>query len=135
MTSLYYPTIKSLATHPLPSWLDDAKFGIFIHWGLYSIPAFAPLGANPDPKAPDMMRSNRYAEWYENTLKFDTSETASFHRAHYGDAPYSDFAPTFEAAAAALPAAEWADSFATAPLMAMMYAVGCRWWSNSAAVR
>jgi alpha-L-fucosidase len=111
MASLYDPTIQSLATRPLPSWFDDAKFGIFIHWGLYSIPAFAPLGANPDPKAPDMMRSNRYAEWYENTLKFDTSDTASFHRARYGEASYRDFAPSFESSAAALPAAEWADVF------------------------
>ena len=111
MTKPYSPTIKSLATHQLPSWFDDAKFGIFIHWGLYSIPAFAPLGANPDPMAPDMMRSNRYAEWYENTLKFENSETASFHRTHYGDAPYNDFATPFEAVAAALPATDWADAF------------------------
>lgn len=111
MSVRYRPTIKSLAGHPLPSWFDDAKFGIFIHWGLYSIPAFAPLNAHPDPMAPDMMRSNRYAEWYENTLKFDDSNTASFHRTHYGDAPYSDFAKPFEAAAAALPVADWADAF------------------------
>jgi alpha-L-fucosidase len=111
MTSPYSPTIESLATHQLPSWFDDAKFGIFIHWGLYSIPAFAPLGPNLDPMASDMMRSNRYAEWYENTLKFGDSETASFHRARYGNAPYSNFAAPFEAAAAALPVADWATVF------------------------
>lgn len=61
--------------------------------------------------ASDMMRSNRYAEWYENTLKFGDSETASFHRAHYGAAPYSDFAMPFEAAAANLPVAAWASVF------------------------
>jgi alpha-L-fucosidase len=111
MFSPFAPSIESIATRQLPSWFDDAKFGIFIHWGLYSIPAFAPLGASPDPNAPDMMRSNRYAEWYENTLKFSDSETASFHRAHYGDAPYSDFAAPFEAAVAALPVRDWADIF------------------------
>jgi alpha-L-fucosidase len=107
----YHPSIESLSAHPLPSWFDDAKFGIFIHWGLYSIPAFAPLGANPDLMAPDMMRSNRYAEWYENTLKFDTSETAAFHRNHYGDAAYADFRDAFETAAAALPVDDWATMF------------------------
>ncbi len=111
MPRLYHPTIDSLASHRLPSWFDDAKFGIFIHWGLYSIPAFAPLSAAPDPMAPDMMRSNRYAEWYENTLKFSDSETAAFHRARYGEAPYSDFAKPFEVAAEALPTADWADAF------------------------
>jgi alpha-L-fucosidase len=103
--------IESLVGHRLPSWFNDAKFGIFIHWGLYSVPAFAPLGAAPNPMAPDMMRSNRYAEWYENTLKFDDSETASFHRAHFGEAPYSDFATSFEAAAATLPVDDWANAF------------------------
>jgi hypothetical protein len=31
----YEPTLASLDSHPLPSWYDDAKLGIFIHWGLY----------------------------------------------------------------------------------------------------
>ncbi|MEI6363960.1 MAG: alpha-L-fucosidase, partial [Actinomycetes bacterium] len=33
----FEPTWESLATHPLPGWYDDAKLGIFLHWGLYSI--------------------------------------------------------------------------------------------------
>ena len=37
----YEPTLKSLNAHPVPQWYEDAKFGIFIHWGLFSIPAFA----------------------------------------------------------------------------------------------
>jgi alpha-L-fucosidase len=111
MTVLFDPTIESLATRQLPGWFDDAKFGIFIHWGLYSVPAFAPLGPNPDSSAPDMMRSNRYAEWYENTLKFSDSDTANFHRTQFGDAPYSDFSQSFETAAAALPAIDWAEVF------------------------
>ncbi len=111
MANPYSPTIESLASRQIPSWFDDAKFGIFIHWGLYSIPAFAPLRANPAPNASDMMRSNRYAEWYENTLKFGDSDTASFHRTHYGNAPYSEFAIPFEAAAASLPVTDWADAF------------------------
>ncbi len=38
----YQPTRESLRQHPVPEWFEDAKLGIFIHWGLYSIPAFAP---------------------------------------------------------------------------------------------
>ena len=37
----YQATKESLDTHTIPEWYSDAKFGIFIHWGLYSLPAFA----------------------------------------------------------------------------------------------
>ena len=37
----YEPKIESLDSHPLPAWYDEAKLGIFIHWGLYSVPAWA----------------------------------------------------------------------------------------------
>nr|CAD7392960.1 unnamed protein product [Timema cristinae] len=39
-TVRYNATWESLDTRPLPQWYDDAKFGIFIHWGLYSVPGF-----------------------------------------------------------------------------------------------
>ncbi len=39
----YEPTLESLNRHPLPQWYSDAKLGIFIHWGLYSVPGWAPL--------------------------------------------------------------------------------------------
>jgi alpha-L-fucosidase len=105
------PTLASINSHTLPAWFDDAKFGIFIHWGLYSVPAFAPFGPNPNPGAPDMMRANPYAEWYENTLKFADSETAVYHRRVYGDAPYADFQRGFEAGAARFSPTDWASVF------------------------
>ncbi|XP_074043843.1 plasma alpha-L-fucosidase [Macrotis lagotis] len=36
----YDPTWQSLDARELPAWFDEAKFGIFIHWGIYSVPAF-----------------------------------------------------------------------------------------------
>lgn len=36
----YEPTWESLDTRPLPSWFDEAKIGIFVHWGVYSVPSF-----------------------------------------------------------------------------------------------
>ena len=36
----YEPTLESLESHPTPKWFRDAKFGIFIHWGVYAVPAF-----------------------------------------------------------------------------------------------
>ena len=39
-TSEYKPEWDSLDKRPLPSWYDDAKVGIFVHWGVFSVPAF-----------------------------------------------------------------------------------------------
>ena len=36
----FKPTWESLDTHVAPAWYDEAKFGIFMHWGLYSVPAY-----------------------------------------------------------------------------------------------
>lgn len=36
---MYQPNWESIDKRPTPQWLDDAKFGIFIHWGVYSVPA------------------------------------------------------------------------------------------------
>lgn len=36
----YDPTWESLDSRPLPAWYDQAKFGIFIHWGVFSVPSF-----------------------------------------------------------------------------------------------
>src|SRR5260370_7951215 len=46
--SHYEPTIESLDRHPLPQWYADAKLGIFVHWGLYSVPGWAPT-VHPEP--------------------------------------------------------------------------------------
>ena len=39
-TKRYQPTWASLETRPIPVWYDRAKFGIFIHWGVFSVPSF-----------------------------------------------------------------------------------------------
>ncbi|KAH6932268.1 hypothetical protein HPB50_004141 [Hyalomma asiaticum] len=38
--SRYTPEWRSLDTRPLPTWFDDAKIGVFVHWGVYSVPSF-----------------------------------------------------------------------------------------------
>jgi alpha-L-fucosidase len=40
LTNAYEPTWESLDTRPLPQWYADAKIGIFIHWGVFSVPSF-----------------------------------------------------------------------------------------------
>lgn len=61
---------NSVNAHTVPKWYDDCKFGIFIHWGIYSVPAFAPhtweLG---EVDSKEWFADNPYAEWYYNSLK------------------------------------------------------------------
>lgn len=93
----YEPTLVSLDTHPLPAWYDGAKLGIFIHWGLYSVPGWAPL-THPDHDfaSQDYIKYNPYAEWYLNVLRIPGSPTAAYHVEHFGkDFGYYDFAPEF----------------------------------------
>ena len=56
----YGATWESLDSRPVPGWWQDAKFGIFIFWGPYSVPAYAPLDSK------DIYAC--YAEWYQGRM-------------------------------------------------------------------
>ncbi|MEX2104686.1 MAG: alpha-L-fucosidase, partial [Bacilli bacterium] len=84
---------ESLAAFRVPDWYPQAKFGIFIHWGLYSVPAF----------------NN---EWYSRNMYMKGSEEYEHHIATYGahkDFGYKDFIPMFKAER--FDAEEWAELF------------------------
>ena len=111
----YEPTEASLNTHPVPQWYKDAKLGIFIHWGLYSVPGWAPVDdAVYDFGDPEWFRRNPYAEWYLNTLRIEGSPTAAYHKAHYGNKDYYDFATDFNRETKKWQPAQWAELFADA---------------------
>jgi alpha-L-fucosidase len=109
----YEPTVASLDQHPLPQWYDDAKLGIFIHWGLYSVPGWAPLvHPNHDFSSEDYIKNNPYAEWYLNVLRIDGSPTQKYHAEHYGaNYDYYNFAPTFNKEIQKWKPEEWAKIF------------------------
>jgi alpha-L-fucosidase len=80
----YQPNADSLDNHPVPKWFEDAKFGIFIHWGAYSVPAWGPRGS--------------YAEWYGNYMHQKGSPTYQHHRETYGeDYDYDQFIDAWKA--------------------------------------
>ncbi len=80
----YEANWESIDSRPNPEWFEDAKFGIFIHWGVYSVPAWGPKG--------------RYSEWYWNDMMDKNGETWKHHVETYGeDFRYQDFAPLFKA--------------------------------------
>jgi alpha-L-fucosidase len=92
----YEPTLESLDRHPLPEWYAGAKLGIFIHWGLYSVPGWAPLShPEHDFSSADYIKYNPYAEWYLNVMRIPGSPTQQYQREHYGNVGYYDFAQTF----------------------------------------
>ena len=96
----FQPTWESIRTHEVPKWFDDAKFGIFIHWGLYSVPAWAtPSGELHKVDWNVWFKHNAYAEWYLNTLRIEGSPTQEHHYKTYGeDFDYLDFIPRFNEA-------------------------------------
>ena len=77
----FLPDWQSLAGYQVPDWYKDSKFGIFIHWGLYSVPAFG-------------------NEWYPRNMYIEGSEENKHHLSTYGPLTkfgYKDFIPMFKA--------------------------------------
>jgi alpha-L-fucosidase len=77
----YRPDWQSLQKYEVPDWYKDAKFGIFLHWGVYSVPAFG-------------------SEWYPRNMYRPDSEEFKHHLATYGPQTkfgYKDFIPQFRA--------------------------------------
>lgn len=105
-----------MSDRPTPTWYNDAKLGIFVHWGLYSVPGWATRSGTLD-EVPSRLgweawfRDNAYAEWYANSLKLPNSPTADYHRATCGDAPYEAFVPAFNEAIRGWDPADWAERF------------------------
>ncbi|MFN0035984.1 MAG: alpha-L-fucosidase [Saprospiraceae bacterium] len=81
----YTPDWESLDSRPTPDWWLDAKFGIFIQWGVYSVPGFSTKG--------------NYAQWYQHALENNTQKgkVKAFHEANYGERTYNDLADDFHA--------------------------------------
>lgn len=111
--SSYTPTWASVDQHPpAPEWFQDAKFGIYYHWGVFSVPAFA-------------------NEWYPRNMYFSGSAENNHHRSVYGEPsawPYHNFingandrsgrfvqfAPRLRSAGGNFDPNEWAQLFADA---------------------
>ena len=115
----FEPTLASLRSHQVPGWYDDAKLGIFVHWTMASVPAFAPREHDIiellRERYRDLQVYTPYVEWYENSLRFPESPVSRFHREHYGDRAYASFRGDFvEGGIARLDPDAWADAFAAA---------------------
>lgn len=90
----YKPAWESLDKRPVPDWFQNSRFGIFIHWGIYSVPSWGPTGDS-------IGVYDKYAEWYWNKLVTPGKVQKYFKDYHlktYGpNFRYQDFAPMFKA--------------------------------------
>ncbi len=76
--------IKNITERPYPKWFKDAKLGIFIHWGLYSVPAYG--------------GKESYGEWFLRGIQLKEPLRTKFMKDTYGqNFTYKDFAPLFKA--------------------------------------
>ncbi len=96
-SQIFQPTWESLSAYKCPEWFRDAKFGIFIHWGLYSVPGFG-------------------SEWYPRWMYKDSTVWGQNYYQHhvktYGPVDkfgYKDFIPLFRAEK--FDADQWAEIF------------------------
>jgi alpha-L-fucosidase len=90
----YEPNWDSLDSRPLPSWYDEGKIGIFIHWGVFSVPSFSSewfwyhWQGQPFPSVVEFMKKNYPPDW-----------------------TYADFAEQFSTQAGIYSPARWAQIF------------------------
>jgi alpha-L-fucosidase len=93
----------SIDSRPIPQWFTDAKFGIFIHWGLYSVPSWATISAGHG--------GENFSEWYWWWLDGKKSPAyIAHHKETYGeDLRYQDFVDGFTCEM--FDPAQWAELF------------------------
>jgi len=93
MTKIYEPAWESLRRISVPQWLDEGKFGIYTHWGIYSVPAYGGC-------------------WYPHFMYKENTKFYKYHVEHYGHPSrfgYKDFIPMFKAEK--FDPDEWAELF------------------------
>ena len=113
------PSWQSINERGYPQWFADAKLGIFIHWGVYSVPAYAGVEG--------------YGEWYYRGLMVGDTVRINFQNRTYGDGiTYRDFDKLFKAEL--WNPAEWADIFkqsgAKYVLLVSKHHDGCCLWDS-----
>lgn len=97
----YEANWASLNKRKIPGWFHQDKFGIFIHWGVYAVPSYAPVIPNS---------GDSYSEWYWYRLNEKQKDFTAFHTKNYGaDFTYPQFEPRFKAEM--FDPQQWADVF------------------------
>lgn len=97
----YEANWESLNKRGIPAWFNQEKFGIFIHWGVFAVPAYAPVIPNS---------GDSYAEWYWYRIQSKQQNFWDFHSKQFGkNFSYQQFEPSFKAEL--FNPDQWADLF------------------------
>lgn len=84
-TGTYQPNMESLNSHPVPEWFEDAKLGIFLDWGPWSVAGYA------SPRDHDVGTGGSYPDWYEFLMGYSYK---AYHDSIWGaDFRRDDFLP------------------------------------------
>jgi alpha-L-fucosidase len=95
------PNWESLNKRGIPAWFNQEKFGIFIHWGVFAVPSYAPIIPNS---------GDSYAEWYWYRIHNKQKNFYDFHVKNFGSSfAYQQFEPQFKAEL--FNPDQWADLF------------------------
>lgn len=95
---IYEANWESLQQHETAEWFKDSKFGIFVHWGVYSVPAWAPTKGCKLDQDTKLHGMHPYAEIYLYCMRFRNSPFWKHHVETYGSSfHYDDFIPMFKA--------------------------------------
>ncbi len=119
----------SLNQRKIPAWFHQDKFGIFIHWGVYAVPSYAPVIPNS---------GDSYSEWYWYRLNEKNKNFTAFHDKNYGaDFKYPQFESQFKAEL--FNPQQWADIFkksgARYIVLTSKHHEGYTLWNNAEADR
>ena len=93
----------ALDARPTPAWFNQARLGIFVHWGLYSVPAWAPR------RSEVASTGGAYAEWYGWAMHQPGNPFQKFHQQRFQGRPYANFAGDFRGEL--FDPARWAELF------------------------
>lgn len=117
VTQIFTAEYESLSTHSLPTWFADAKFGLFSHWTVGSVPAYAPTGKDPFTLAREegeekAFSHTPYAEWYWNSINIPGSPAAKHHADVWGNCDYAEFVQRYFDASQGWDASRWSSLMA-----------------------
>lgn len=129
-------------SHRPAEWYRDAKLGIMVHWGVPTVPAWAPVEHGGlaeilrDHDWQFYFRHNPYAEWYLNSLRIPDSPVRAYHRRHFGTSSYERLARRFSDDLDRWDPGSWADLFREAGARYVVFVAkhhdGYLMWPSSA---
>jgi len=125
----YEANWASLNQRKIPAWFHQDKFGIFIHWGVYAVPSYAPVIPNS---------GDSYSEWYWYRINEKQKDFTAFHNKNFGpDFKYPQFETQFKAEL--FDPKQWADVFkksgAHYVVLTSKHHEGYTLWNNAEADR